>query len=64
MPSFDISAVTLEARFEKIRAFLEEQGLGPFSHIPRHTSISGARPDTSHIFPDGQTTIGWWTRLL
>ena len=50
MPSFDISAETLEARFEKIRAFLDDRGLGAlFAYSPAHEHLWGQTGHVSYL---------------
>jgi Xaa-Pro aminopeptidase len=50
MPSFDISAETLEARFEKIRAFLDDRGLGAlFAYSPPHEHLWGQTGHVSYL---------------
>jgi len=50
MSSYDISAETLEARFDKIRDFLEERGLGAlFAYSPPHEHKWGQTGHVSYL---------------
>ena len=50
MTSYDVTAETLEARFEKVRAFLEDRGLGAlFAYSPPHEHKWGQTGHVSYL---------------